>query len=126
MGPLLGNELPVPAKDGVGSDERSNFGEGLSADGLAADSKTATLIIGQPEWPATELLPEDSVLLSEVFDDCVLMAADPAGQGGNEDLRRLEHRRHPEIVACGPSIGQLSRTVRVAPSEPGSLPEDSR
>ena len=31
MGPLLSNELPVPPKDGVGSDERSNFGERASA-----------------------------------------------------------------------------------------------
>ncbi len=101
MSPLLGDELPMPTQDGVGRDERSNFGEGLSADGLAADSKTATLIIGQPESSVPELLLEDSVLLSEVFDDCVLMAADPAGQGGNEDLPGLEHRRHPESGGRG-------------------------
>ena len=30
--PLLGNELPVPTEDGVGSDERGNFGEGAPAE----------------------------------------------------------------------------------------------
>jgi hypothetical protein len=35
-------------------------------------------------------LLENSVLLSEVFDDGILLAADPAGQGGNEDLPGVE------------------------------------
>jgi hypothetical protein len=90
VGPLLSDELPVPTKDGVGRDERGNFGESPSSDSFAPDCKSATLSIGQAESPATELLPENSVLLSEVFDDGVLLATDPAGQGGNEDLPGLE------------------------------------
>ena len=85
----------MPTKDGVGRDERSDFGEGASANGLAPNRKPPALSVGQPESFATELLPENSVLLPEVFDDCILLAANPAGQGGNEDLPRLEHRRHP-------------------------------
>ena len=85
----------MPTKDGVGSDERSDLGEDLTADGLTPDRKPATLSIRQAESPAAELLPENSVLLPEVFDDCILLAANPAGQGGNEDVPRLEHRRHP-------------------------------
>jgi hypothetical protein len=91
--------LPVPTKDGVGSDERSNFGEGPSSNGLAADGESASLRVGQSESSATELLLEDSILLSEIFDDRILLAAHPAGQGGDEDLPRLEYRRHPPIVA---------------------------
>jgi hypothetical protein len=85
----------MPTEDGVGRDKRGNFGESASANGLASDRKPATLSIGQAESPAAELLPENSVLLPEVFDDCILLAANPAGQGGNEDLPRVEHRRHP-------------------------------
>ena len=77
MGPLLSNELPVPAKDGVGSDERSDLGEDLTADGLTPDRKPATLSICQAESPAAELLPENSVFLPEVFDDCILLATNP-------------------------------------------------
>ena len=86
MGPLLGNELPVPAKNGVGSDQRRNLGKRASSDGLAADREPATLIGGQPKSFASELLPEDSVLLTEIFDDCVLLAADPTGKRCHEDL----------------------------------------
>ncbi len=99
VGPFLGNELPVPTKDSVRRNERSNFGEGASPDCLAADSKTATLIIGQAELLATELLLEDSVLLAEVLDDRILLAADPASHGGNEDLPGLKDGGHPSIVA---------------------------
>ena len=73
----------MPTKDGVGSDERRNFGEGPSPDGLAPNRKPATLIIGQPESFAPELLLQDAVLFSEVFDGCVLLATNPAGQSCN-------------------------------------------
>ncbi len=59
----------------------------------------ATLIVGQPESSASELLLQDAVLFSEILDDCVLMAADPAREDGHEDLPGLVDRRHPEIVA---------------------------
>ena len=84
----------MPTEDGIGCDERGNFGESASANGFAPNRKPATLSIGQAESPAPELLPENVILLSEVFDDGVLFTADPAGQGGNEDLSRLEHRCH--------------------------------
>jgi hypothetical protein len=51
----------VATKDGVGRDERSNFGEGASPDGLAANRKPATLIVGQAESSRPELMLEDSV-----------------------------------------------------------------
>ncbi len=98
VGPLFGNELPVPAQDGVWSDERGDFGKGTAADSFAAHGQSASLIIGQSESSATELLLENSVLLSEILDDCVLMTADPPSQGGDEDLPRLEDGRHRRIV----------------------------
>ncbi len=110
--PLLGDELSMPTKDGVGSDERSNFGKGASSDGFAADSEPATLIIGQPESSATELLLLDAVLFSEVFDNCILLTADPAGQGGYEDLPRLKNGCHRRIVARERIIRQLSSVDR--------------
>jgi hypothetical protein len=107
VGPLLGDESPVPTKDGVGSDERSDFGEGASPNGFAADRESPTLIVGQPESLAAELLPENSVLLSEIFDDGVLLATDPSGEGGHEDLPGLEDGGHPSIVARQRNIRQL-------------------
>jgi hypothetical protein len=58
-------------------------------------------------------LLEDSVLLAEVLDDRILLAADPASQDGNEDLPGLKDGGHPSIVARQWSIRQLSLAVQV-------------
>jgi len=91
--------LSVPTKDGVRRDERSDFGEGASPNGLAADSKTTTLVVGQTESPSTKLLLEDAILLSEIIDDRVLLTANPTGERCHEDLPGLKDGGHPPIVA---------------------------
>jgi hypothetical protein len=98
----------MPTEDSVGRDERGNSGEGASADGFAPDRKPATLSIGQSESPAAELFPENSVFLSEVLDDRILLTADPAGQGGNENLPGLEDSDHRPIVPTSRGNRQLS------------------
>ena len=62
---------------------------------------------------ATELLFQDSILLTEVLDDRILLAGDPAGQGSNEYLPRLKDGGQSEIVARTGGIRQLSSAVRV-------------
>ncbi len=103
----------MPTKDCVRRHERSNFGEGASPDGFAADREPATLIVGQPESSTPKLLLQDPILFSEIFDDCVLMAADPAGESGHKNLPGLEHSGHLSIVARYRSIWQLSLAVQV-------------
>ena len=124
VGPLLGNELPVPTKDGVGSDERGNLGEGASPDNFAPDRKPPTLSIGQAKSSATELLPENSVLLAEVLDDRILLTGDPASQRGHENLPRLKDHGHLGIVACKLHIGQRSSTVRTGLFSPEFCPPE--
>jgi len=76
------------------------------------------LTVGQAESSATELLLEDAVLLAEVLDDRILLAADPAGKGGNEDLSGLKDGGRSLIVARQWSTRQLSLAVRVGPIFP--------
>jgi hypothetical protein len=98
VGPFLDDELPVPAKDRVWSDERCNFGEGASTDRLSAHRESSTLSVARPESSFPELLLEDSVLLAEEFDDRILLTSDPSGQGGDEDLAGLEYGGHRLIL----------------------------
>jgi len=108
MRPLLCNKLPVPAKDGVRGDERSDFGEGAAADRLATHGKPSTLRVSQPKTLPPELLLEDAVFLSEILDDRILLASNPTGHRGYEDLPWLENGRHPLIVAMPTADQQLS------------------
>ena len=50
----------------------------------------------------------DAVLLSEILDDCILLAGNPSGHRGHEDLPRVVYRRHPRIVARSKTDQQLS------------------
>ena len=108
MRPLLCNKLPVPAKDGVRSHERRNLGERPSSESLAAHGKPSALRVGQPKTLPPELLLEDAVFFSEILDDRILLASNPTGHRGYEDLPWLENGRHPLIVAMPTADQQLS------------------
>jgi len=48
---------------------------------LALRREATALIVGQPDAPPLQLLPEDAVLLHEVLDDLLLVAVDPSSEG---------------------------------------------
>jgi len=54
------------------------------------------------------LLLENSVFLSEVFDNRILLTGDPASHGGNKDLPRLNDGGHPSILPIQHDSEQLS------------------
>ena len=47
VSPLLRDELPMPTKNSVGSDERSDFAERPPTDGLSPNGKSSALGVGQ-------------------------------------------------------------------------------
>lgn len=73
MRPLLGNQLPVPAKDGVRRDQRRDVAEYPSAQCLTEHGQPPTLVVGQLETLPAELQFEDAVLLPQVLDGGVLV-----------------------------------------------------
>ncbi len=97
----------MPSQDGVRGDDGRDVHESSASEGLPQYSQPPPLRIGQPQASATELLLEDSVLLPQVLDGGFLLACDPAGHGGDEDLPRLEERAHSESVRDCPANRQL-------------------
>jgi len=71
----------MPGQDRVRGDERGNFIQQLTAQGLALRSQPAALIIGKPQALVPELLSEDTILLLEILDRSLLVLVDPARQG---------------------------------------------
>jgi hypothetical protein len=66
---LLGDELAVPAQDGVGRHQSGELFQRTSADEAALRGEPPALGVGAAQAPTAELLPQDAVLLLEVRDD---------------------------------------------------------
>ena len=71
----------------------------MLSNGFAADGEAAALVVGQSKSSTTELLLEDTILLSEVLDARILLTADPAGKGRDKNLPGLNDGGHSLIVA---------------------------
>ena len=99
----------MPAEDGVGRDDRSDFSEKPATDSLAPDREPTPLIVREPQAPATEWLLQNAVLLSKILDDCVLLTSNPAGHGGDEDLPGVKDRGHPFMMPNPEDNRQLFR-----------------
>jgi hypothetical protein len=104
----------MPTEDSIGGDERSDVGEGASANSFAQHSQSATLIVCEPESLPTELLFQDSILFAEVLDNRVLLTANPTGHRGDEDLPRLKDDGHRSIMPILCDNRQLSTRSETA------------
>ena len=62
---------------------------------LALSPDGRTLVSGSMD----HTLLQDAVLFTKVLDHRILLATDPAGQGGDKDLPRLQSDGHPKIAA---------------------------
>ncbi len=67
--------------------ERTKLGSGGRR---PAPATTSALVIGEARATTAELLLQDTVLLDEVGDDLRLLAVDPAGERGEQKLKREE------------------------------------
>jgi hypothetical protein len=75
---LLGNQLSIPAKDRVRGDNAAKLAQRRSPDCLPLLGQATPLTGCEANPLPVELLPEDSVLLSQVLDDVALVAVRPA------------------------------------------------
>ena len=81
-----GNQLPVPAQDRVGGHEGRDLPQDPSTEAVALRGEASALVVGPPKAAASQLGPEDPVLLYQVLDDVLLVAVDPSGEGLEQHL----------------------------------------
>ena len=94
--PLPRDELTVPAKDGIRSDQSRHFVEQFPAKLLSLGRQAAALLVAQVER-AAQLLAENAVLFLKVFKDLLLFPVEPTRQEADkEDMWRDEqvHGKH--------------------------------
>ncbi len=128
----LHDELPVPAQDRLWRDDRRELVEAPPAESGTAHRKSRSLVVGQPEFPATELRSEDRVLFAEVLEHALLVAVQPTGEDDGQDvedgghgarerggLARPRHERGG-LMRSAPILWRLKRTATDRLIPPGN------
>ena len=70
------------------------------------------LVIGESEASATELFLQDAILFDEILDDLGLVAVDPAGERGEEQLQWKETGHDADIVLVGRRVVTQAEAVQ--------------
>ena len=105
--PFPGDELPVPAQNRVGRDDRRDLRQHPTTEPLAEASQPPPFVVGEPQALVAQLRLQDAVLFAQVLDDLVLFVLEPAEEGRDEQL----HRNHG--AESTPTAGRGFRTLRV-------------
>ncbi len=88
--PLARNQAAEPRHDGVRRDDGRHFLKDTPAESFSLHRQATAFVIGQTNTPATQLAFQDPVLFDQVVDDVLLMPIDPAGNGDEKQLPRVE------------------------------------
>jgi hypothetical protein len=76
---LPGDEVPMPGEKRVQCHQSPDLGQHAPADLLGLGRQADALIVGESHSAVPELLPEHTVLLSQIVDHVALLLIDPAG-----------------------------------------------
>jgi len=92
--PFIGDQLPMPSQNRIGSKKSSDCGESFVAEDLAFDSHPPTLIIAQQDASLSQLFSEYRILGSQVLNHLLLLTMHPPGDHNQGELPRLEDKIH--------------------------------
>ena len=95
---FLGHQRPIPAQDGVRCDDTRDGRQSAPAKNLAFHGQAAALVVGDVEPSRSVHGAEDSVLLEQVVNNCLLLSVDPAGDEENNEHERSRQRVHGASV----------------------------
>ena len=89
----------MPAKDGVGCDDGSQFLHGFTAQDFSFDGQNAALGVIEEETLTSHLIHQDFNLGVLEVDNLLLLTVHPANQDQKEDMPGLKDEIHPWSVA---------------------------
>ncbi len=96
--PLVGNQSSMPPENRVRCHDRGDLGQDPVSDGFSFRCQTTSLGVGQAKTSPAELLLQYLILFAEVLDHGILVAADPASGGNDEDLPWTNHPCHGQMM----------------------------
>src|SRR5262249_41843190 len=81
---LLGDAAPVPPEDRIRCHDAGDGREVTTAEDVAFEGETASLVVGQAQSTSTVHPAQDSILLEQVRNDRLLLSVDPTGNEEHE------------------------------------------
>lgn len=92
----------MPTHDGVRRYDRGDAVQDLAAEDLAFHGEPPTLVVVEHDPLFAELLLQNLILSSKVFDGSLLLSANQPGQDEQEELPWVQngicHRRGPDLA----------------------------
>jgi hypothetical protein len=98
--PFPGDQLAVPAQNGVSRDDRGHLRQQPTTERRATSRQAPSVAIGEPQTLILQLRLQHAVLFAQVLDDLMLVALEPTDESGDEQLQ-WDH---------APSLRHLGRT----------------
>jgi len=80
-GVVTTNQISVPCQQGSGRDDRRHFVQCLPPKLFPFGRQSPSLVVVELQTPVTHLFSKDAILLGQICDNLLLMAAHPSGEG---------------------------------------------
>jgi hypothetical protein len=88
VGPLPGDELPVPAENRVGRDDRRNLCQKPPTERRAESSQAPPFVVSEPYALIAQARLQNAVLFPQVLVDLVLLVLEPADKKRDDQVQR--------------------------------------
>jgi len=99
--PLPCDELPMPAKNRVGRDDRRDLTEPTTAQPVSMPRQPPPFLVGQTD-PAGKMRSEDAVLFDQVGHGVLVVLVEPADQRRQEHSQRQRIEHGGRVYPTGP------------------------
>jgi ABC-type branched-subunit amino acid transport system substrate-binding protein len=97
---LLGDQLPVPAQQRIGRDDRAQFEQNLAWDAKRFTRQHRPFSIQEAKRAPLKALAQHAVLGLQILNNNELLTADPTGEDKDDESQRRRLQIHPQSLAC--------------------------
>jgi hypothetical protein len=88
------DQISVPCPQSFRRGDRRDFVQRLAIKPFRFGRQPPSLVIVKLQTPITHLFSKDAILLDEVYDDLLLMAAHPSADGKHDKRKWIKRRAH--------------------------------
>ena len=108
-GPFCGNQLAVPAENGVRRDDGRHVAQRAASESLPKHREPSTLVIVRPQPPAAQPCLQRAVPFVEKGNHVALLALEPSQQRRQQHLR-IARKWHETRLLSSPTVSSAGRS----------------